>query len=147
MKQKNIKKEYILEKFEHYLKNNLINKNYVNRFDVNNFIEEIKKTQKELTIKDIDDIENIIYENYMVNCKDLWEVVDEDTQLENDFENALSEIYDNANDKEVLKLATTLVKHATMRLDSDLEHLDISKEYARLYNICWQLQEIIDCHV
>lgn len=147
-----VSKKDILERFEHYLKNNSINKNYVNCFDVNNFIEEIKKTQKEwlnkeLTIKDVDNIENVIYENYVVNCKDLSEVVGGDVELERDYEDTLFDIYDNANDLEALKLATILVQHATMRLESDLEHLDISKEYARLYNICWQLQEIIDCYV
>ena len=142
-----VDKKDILEQFEHYLKVNSVDKNYVNRFDVNNFIAEIKNTQKELTIKDVDTIENIIYENYYVNCKDLWEVVYEDVELEKDFENSLVEIYDNANDKEALQLAITLLKHATMRLDSDLDNLKISKEYARLYNVCWQLQEIIDNYV
>ncbi|MBO7697336.1 MAG: hypothetical protein J6T10_32305 [Methanobrevibacter sp.] len=142
-----VDKKHILEQFEHYLKFNSVDKNYVNRFDVNNFIAEIKNAQKKLTIKDVDTIENIIYENYYVNCKDLWEVVYEDVELEKDFENSLVEIYDNANDKEALQLAITLLKHATMRLDSDLDNLKISKEYARLYNICWQLQEIIDNYV
>lgn len=147
-----VDKKDILEKFEHYLKVNSVDKNYVNRFDVNNFIAEIKKTQKEwlnkeLTIKDVDTIENIIYENYYVNCRDLWEVVFEDVELEKNYEDTLFDIYDNANDREALQLAITLLKHATMRLNSDLDNLKISKEYARLYNVCWQLQEIIDNYV
>lgn len=147
-----IKKNEVIKMFQLYMIENHIQDNYICETDVCNFLVEKRNqleqyTNKKITVTDFERMEKIIYEKYSKIFKgDIWEITDNE-DLENAFEDELYSIYDNTNDKEVLQLAMKLLQNGMARLDSDLDNLKISKEYARLYDICLQLKDVIDNYV
>lgn len=62
-------------------------------------------------------------------------------------EDAIYHLCDSVNDKEILRIATELLRDATERLGNDLDNDAIENEYNKLTTIILMLQEIIENYV
>ena len=148
-----IKKNEVIKSFQLYMKENHIQDNYICDKDVSNFLEQKRKQLREnitqeITTADLEKMRNIIYAEFEHICRGaIWEVIPNNEDLEDAFEEELYNIYDGTNDKEVLQLAMKLLQNGMARLDSDLDDLKISKEYARLFDICLELKDVLEHYV
>ena len=148
-----IKKNEVIKSFQLYMKENHIQDNYICEEDVSNFLAQTSKqlrenTTQEITMENLEKMSDIIYAEFEHICRGaIWEVILDNEDLENAFEEELYDIYDGTNDKEVLQLAMKLLQNGMARLDSDLDDLKISKEYARLFDICLELKDVLEHYV